>query len=107
MSEPLPPGAERRCSPRTPTEGPLSLQGRTPRGAPLAATARALNLSAQGAKLECGAEFARGTEVVIQNPESGGSATYRVVWVAPRPGQRWEMGVELVEGEPPFGMERD
>jgi len=95
-----PPGAERRRSPRTALEIPVPIQGRSPRGAPLAATARALNISDHGAKLECGVEFARGTEVVLQNPETGGSATYRVVWVAARPGQRWEMGVELVSGEP-------
>lgn len=99
MSEPQP-GAERRRSPRRAFETPVPVQGRSPRGAPLAATARVLNVSDHGAKLECGVEFARGTEVVVQNPETGSSATYRVVWVLARPDQRWEMGVELVSGEP-------
>lgn len=99
MSEP-PPGAERRRTPRTPFEGSLSLTGRSPRGAPLATSARAINVSSHGAKLECGVEFARGTEVVIENPQTGGRATFRVVWVVARPDQQWEMGVELVEGDP-------
>jgi len=100
MSEPQPSGAERRRSPRTSFEGSLSVTGRSPRGAPLATTARALNVSAHGAKLECGVEFARGTEVVIQDLKARAGATYRVVWVVSRPGQRWEMGVELVHGDP-------
>lgn len=99
MSEPPPSGAERRRSPRTPFEGSLSVTGRSPRGAPLTTPARALNVSSHGAKLECGVEFARGTEAVIENPQSGGRATFRVVWVVARLGQRWEMGVELVEGD--------
>lgn len=100
MSEP-PSGAERRRSPRTSFEGSVSIRGRGPRGSPLTATARALNVSAHGARLECGVEFARGTEVAIQNP-SGASATFRVVWVTARPDQRWELGVELVEGDASF-----
>lgn len=98
MSEP-PPGAERRRAPRTPFEGSLSVTGRSPRGAPLATSARALNVSSHGAKLECGLEFASGTEIVIENPQNVLRATFRVVWVVARPNQRWEMGVELVEGD--------
>ncbi len=100
MSEPLPPGAERRRSPRTTLELPVHIRGRSPRGSPLSTTARTLNASHHGARLECGAEFARGTEVVLRNPNNEESVTYRVVWVLARPGQQWEMGVELVSGEP-------
>ena len=101
MSEP-PPGAERRRSPRTPFEGSLSVTGRSPHGAPLATPARAINVSPHGAKLECGVEFARGTEVALENPQTGRRAAFRVVWVVAQPGQRWEMGVELVEGDSSF-----
>ncbi len=100
MSEPLPSGAERRRSPRTALGLPVRLQGRGPRGTPRAGTGRALNVSQLGAMLESEVEFARGTEVLIEDPTTGAHAAYRVVWVVARSESRWEMGVELVSGEP-------
>ncbi len=100
MSEPLPSGAERRQSPRVTSDLPVRLQGRSPGGATLAGTGRTLNVSQLGAMLETAVEFARGTEVLIEDPTTGAHSTYRVVWVVSRPESRWEMGVELVRGEP-------
>jgi hypothetical protein len=102
MSEPLPAGPERRHSPRREFDLPVRVQGRSPGGASLETTGRALNVSEHGVRLECGAQFPRGTEVEIQSPERSASARYRVVWIAARPGRRWEMGVELVSGQPLF-----
>lgn len=99
MSEPPPSGAERRRAPRVPFEGSLSATGRSPRGAPRTTTAHAINVSTHGAKLEVGAEFARGTEVTLENPQNGQRALCRIVWVVAQPNQRWQMGVELVEGK--------
>ncbi|MBI2955792.1 MAG: PilZ domain-containing protein [Acidobacteria bacterium] len=99
MSEP-PTGIERRRSPRHPLQLPLRFRARSPGGPTGEADGEAINISYHGILARAAGEFRAGSEVTVENRQNGRTTPYRIVWIAPCSPGEWEMGLELIRGEP-------
>jgi hypothetical protein len=89
-------GAQRRRSPRLEKHIPVRLAASLGGGQHVDQEAVVNQVSSHGVRLTIGVDLPSGTVVEIHNPQTQGSARYRVMWVAESPGGERQMGLELV-----------
>jgi len=65
--------------------------------------AEADQVSAHGVRMTSAIPLPTGCVVEVQNPENQRGARYRVVWAVEAGSEgKWQMGLELVSGDPSF-----
>lgn len=88
--------AQRRHSPRREQRIPVRVVGVCRDGKQVDREAEVNQVSSHGVRLTIGVDLPSGTVAEIHNPQTGGSARYRVMWATESPGGERQMGLELV-----------
>lgn len=89
--------AERRRSQRIAQDITIQLVGMQPDALSAAAQqARTIDVSEQGAMIECRSKFEPGAEVMIHNPKNSKTGLFKVIRTKPSPGGfGWNLALEL------------
>ncbi len=91
---------ERRRSVRVLLRIPVRVLGESSAGQPVDEVAETLAVSRHGALVKTTTVLRPDSEVRVENPENGQSATFRVVWAKAKPLEGvWHAGLELTSGE--------
>lgn len=81
----------------------VRLRGENRAGQPVDEKAETLGVSRHGALVKTRTGLRLDSEVWLENPETGASATFRVAWAKAKPLEgAWHTGLELTSGEPTF-----
>ncbi len=90
---------EKRRSQRLPQKVTIQLAGAQPGSSPaVAQPAETIDVSDEGALVECRSRFAPGAEVIIHNPKNLHDGLFRVLRANPSPGgAAWIIALELLD----------
>jgi hypothetical protein len=96
-------GPQLRRSPRIDRCIPVRVLGEKPDGQRVDEPAEANQVSTHGVRMTIATALPTGCVVEVQNPENQRGARYRVVWAIEAGSEAsWQMGLELVSGDPSF-----